>query len=255
MQTTDEHSVNAYQTPTSDVTESVASTDGGSLETALAGDYDFQIGEICSRAWELVRGAKLPVLGAVLVSYLLQLGSQWLVLSLGLMEAPEEAGSMSGIFISSLLLGLLTIPVTYPLTVGMMIYGVRRAAGQNPRFGEFFRYYPRLLILTGLALVNMVAIYLGAALLIIPGIYLSIAMIFAAPLLVDRDMGVFEALITSIKIVNHRWFGFFGLFLLVGLVVLLSVLPLMIGLIWSLPWALLVYGVIYHHVVGVNSVA
>ena len=52
---------------------------------------------------------------------------------------------------------------------------------------------------------NVLRAALGLLLLILPGLYLAIALSLALPLLVERELGVLDALTTSLKIVNAIW--------------------------------------------------
>jgi len=93
--------------------------------------------------------------------------------------------------------------------------------------------------------------YLGIFLLIIPGMYLAIAYCMTMFLIADRNLGAWQAMETSRQAVTKRWFKFFGLLLLVGLLVGASALPLGIPLIWTIPWAINVLGVVYRRTFGV----
>ena len=72
-------------------------------------------------------------------------------------------------------------------------------------------------------------------LLLIPGIYLSIAYRLAIPLVVERGLSPWQALEASRKAISQHWFKVFGLFFVLMLIMLLSMIPLGIGLIWTLP--------------------
>ena len=93
--------------------------------------------------------------------------------------------------------------------------------------------------------------YLGLVLLILPGIYLAMAYVMTMPLIGDRNLSAWQAMETSRKAVTKRWFQFFGLFFVVGLGICVSILPLGIGLVWTVPWAVNVMGVVYRRTFGV----
>jgi hypothetical protein len=76
----------------------------------------------------------------------------------------------------------------------------------------------------------------------------------AVPLVVDKGLSPWQALESS-KAITHKWFTVFGLFFGVGILVTLSMIPVLLGLIWTIPWAILCFGVLYHRVFGVSSVA
>src|SRR5687768_11057692 len=63
--------VNPYQPPASGGDVVPAAGADGSLEKALAGDYDFEISDVLKEAWELNNGFKGTFWGGALVAYLL----------------------------------------------------------------------------------------------------------------------------------------------------------------------------------------
>jgi uncharacterized membrane protein len=131
--------------------------------------------------------------------------------------------------------------------------GIRRAGGLpvgfDTTFGSFGRAVPALVA----GLLSTVLTYIGLILLVIPGVYLVISYCMTMPLIVDRNLSPWEALETSRKAVGKRWFQYFGLLFMVGLLVSLSAIPLGIGLIWTVPWALNVLGVVYRRTFGISQ--
>ena len=94
---------------------------------------------------------------------------------------------------------------------------------------------------------------IGFVLLIIPGIYLAVAYSMAIPLLVEKNMGIWEALETSRKTINKCWFRMFGLYVVVMVLIILALLPLGIGLIWAVPLVNVVMGVVYRNLFSVEQ--
>jgi uncharacterized membrane protein len=94
---------------------------------------------------------------------------------------------------------------------------------------------------------------LGFALLIIPGIYLSIGYMMTYPLIMDKDLSPWEAMEASRKAIHHHWFQIFGLFFVMGLIFIASALPLGIGLFWSIPMGVIMTGIIYRTIFGTEK--
>jgi uncharacterized membrane protein len=111
-------------------------------------------------------------------------------------------------------------------------------------------YYDRILPIFVLNILVVIVVMLGMVALILPGIYLAISYAFAIPLLVDKRMGIWEAMETSRKAITHCWFRYFGLMLLSGLVIFAGALALGIGLIWTMPMAMLMFASVYHEMFG-----
>jgi uncharacterized membrane protein len=78
-----------------------------------------------------------------------------------------------------------------------------------------------------------------------------VAYILAIPLVVERKLSPWQALETSRKAITQHWFKVFGLFLVLGVIVLVSAIPLGIGLVWTLPMAIIAIGVLYRTIFGV----
>ena len=73
----------------------------------------------------------------------------------------------------------------------------------------------------------------------------------AIPLVVERGLSPWQALEASRKAITQHWFKVFGLFFVLMLIMLLSMIPLGIGLIWTLPLLIVTMGVLYRTIFGV----
>jgi hypothetical protein len=241
---------NPYAPPNAPLEKPVEIDAGGSIEDAIAGRYDFTIGEVMGEAWDLLHGFKGAFWGAALVVFILPIIASIVMNAV----AARLYGAPLPFLLNQLVSGLLGALLT-PLTVGLWVIAVRRAAGLPNSFAMAFVGLGRIPVLVGAGLLTVFLTYLGFALLVIPGIYLSLAYGMALPLLAFRNMPVWTALEASRRTITHKWFQIFGLYLIVGLIVVLSALPLGIPLIWTTPWALLVGGVLYRKMFGVPAPA
>jgi uncharacterized membrane protein len=204
-------------------------------------EYDFNIIEIIKAGWAHMEGVKaqffiglaIYVVIAIIIQLLLGL-----VFPSGTTEEPN--------LLNQQIVGILSYPVLMPLMVGIMMMAIQHTRGESIDFKSIFNYYH----LTGKLALAGILIYImtvvGLLLLILPGIYLSIAYVFALPLIVDKNMGVWDAMEHSRKSVTKHWFKVFGLMLLLSIVLFLSAIPLGIGLIWTVPLMFItMYGLLY----------
>jgi len=85
---------NIYQSPDSDLTDhdNAAASIGGSLETALLGEYTISIKEVRDKAWNLTKGNKGVIWLAVLVSTVISFGASFALGLLGLSGGTTEMG-------------------------------------------------------------------------------------------------------------------------------------------------------------------
>ena len=220
---------NPYAAPVSNLQQPL-SDQAPSIEEALARGYDFSIGELLSEAWALVTGTKGIIIGGFLVFYVVLLAASFILGGIvGVFGALSE--SVVAVFVGEILISLLASALAYPFMAGINMVGIRRAAGQPINFNEIFNHFGRTVPLVITAVVMMLLIYLGMLLLLIPGIYLAVAYLLAIPLVVERGLSPWQALEASRKAISQHWFKVFGLFLLLGVIVILSAIPLGIGLI------------------------
>jgi hypothetical protein len=229
--------------------EGPAPVGNGSLEDAVAGRYDFTIGEVMSEAWGLVKGFKGSFWGAAFVIYgvLIAASLVWGGISFAVF------GKNQNPIFNAVVNGLISAFMT-PLLVGIIAMAVRRAAGLPVSFSMAFAHIGKAPVMIGAGLLTTLLTYVGVALLVIPGIYLGLAYGMTLPLLAFNNIGVWKAMETSRKTITRKWFRVFGLYFVVGLLVGLSALPLGIPLIWTFPWMILVMGVLYRKMFGIPAV-
>ena len=104
-----------------------------------------------------------------------------------------------------------------------------------------------------LSLVTSILIAIGLALLLIPGIYLAVAYLFAACLVIDRRLDFWSAMEMSRHAVNPLWFGFFTFLLLLLLINLAGALLLGLGLLATIPLSFCGLSVAYSDLFGFQS--
>jgi len=98
--------------------------------------------------------------------------------------------------------------ILIPTVTGGWVRGILAYArgGRRPDFEELWSFDDYLPIL-GMLLLGGVAISVGYALLIVPGVILSVWWLYALYFLLDRDLGVFEAFGASKDAVGRAGFG------------------------------------------------
>jgi uncharacterized membrane protein len=143
--------------------------------------------------------------------------------------------------------------VSTPLLMGNFIVSAKLLNRQTPEFRDFFtgfQYFVPLLLLT---LVAGLFIGIGTILLIIPGVYLAVAYLFASYLVIDRGLDFWPAMELSRRTVTPRWFGYFAFVLLVALLNLCGALLLGLGLLVTIPLTFCTITVVYADIFGLQS--
>ena len=221
-------------------------------ESAERGDYDFSIGSVLSESWERTSGLKgsFWAAGAIVFLVMIVIGGIFGGGSAVLVGNDDViAGGLS-----SILLQLVIMAVMYPFMAGIMMLGIERSVDLPLSYKSVFGYFAYTLPLLGVAVLMSILIVIGYLLLIIPGIYLSLAYMFAVPLVVEKNLGIWDAMETSRKAVTSHWFKLFFLFLIMSVILIISALPFGIGLIWTYPMMVAMMGVMYRDIFGVETV-
>ena len=202
---------------------------------SMSANTDWRIGEVLKAAGEKQVGFKLTFFIAVGLYILIGIPiavAQAVTVGIG----TGVASSLVDIFISILL---------YPLGLGFGLLGIRRALGKDTPASTLWEPYSQFIPLIVMFLLMCVLIVAGFFLLILPGIYLAVAYSFAPYLIVEKNMGVWEALETSRKAITAYWWRYLGLMLILLLLFIVGTVPILIGLIWALPIMFIAVGEVF----------
>lgn len=154
---------------------------------------------------------------------------------------------------TALIVQLAITAIIYPFLAGIVMMGVRRSVDLPISYNEVFAYFAYALPLVIAAVLMSLLMMLGFILLVIPGIYLAVAYIFTVPLIADKNLGAWEAMETSRSAVTRHWFKIFFTLVIMGLIFMVSLIPLGLGLIWAYPMMVSVMGVMYRETFGVSQ--
>jgi len=241
---------NPYMTPDASLDfESPSDHAGGTIEDAIAGNIEISMIATMGQAWREKKGFKTPCLLAFLL-YMVAATITSMIgypVIFGLMSTGADVNTAGVIGSLVQMIGSIAI---MPMFLGIHIMGMRHAEGKSISVGSIFSYFNRMPSVFLCYLFMTILVILGTVLLIIPGIYLMIAYMFAMPLVVEKNMSAWQALETSRKVLTRKWFPMLGLLILVGIVNMLAMLTLGIALIWTIPWSVLTMSMVYTKLFG-----
>ncbi len=200
--------------------------------------YDFSITGVLKEGFRRSDGVKLIFTGSIIIYAVIAIFAGALLEFIF-----PEGGSVLNSYVSSLLEMLFTLPIL----IGIMMLGVARAREEALNIPSIFEYFGMIMPIMLAYVAMTVLLSIGFLLLIIPGIYLAISYAFTYILIVDKGLGIWEAMELSRKTVTKQWFKFFGFYLLSVIMIIISAIPLGIGLIWTIPMTYIGYGLLYHH--------
>lgn len=239
-----------YKAPDAELTSGDESGTYGSLEKGIAGDYTLSIGDICSEAWRRTKGNKGTIWLAVLfyaiaaaaISFIASLVSGYTAFD------PQAAANAS--LVSQVIYQVLVAIAGAPLGAGIIMVGIKIARDESASATEVFAHFDKIVPLAAGMIMVYFLITIGFLLLVLPGIYLAVAYTLALPLIVDKNLGPWQALETSRQAITKHWFGFFGFLIVCLLLYIAGAIPLMIGLIWVIPLVSIAIGIAYRNIFG-----
>ena len=204
-------------------------------------DYDFDIIEMVKAGWERINGVKTQFIAGFAIYIAAAIVVQ-LILGLVFPQGTQEMPNL----LNQQIVGILSYPVLMPIMAGIIMMAIQQYRGETVDFKSVFNYFH----ITGKLALAGVIIYvftvIGIMLLVLPGIYVSVAYAFTIPLIVDKNMDVWEAMELSRKTVTKHWFKVAGLMGLLSIIVFISAIPLGIGLVWTIPLMFVtLYGLAY----------
>ena len=223
----------------SDLPQSVS---GNRIDQTLAGESRLEIGEVISEAWQLTSGVKLLLFGGIVFVLASMIIVSVLATVFGL-DYLQGGGSQITQLIATILL--------YPFLTGVLMIGLKHSVGMPVSANEFLAHYGSILTIAAVGVLQSLAIGVGMVLLILPGLYLSVALSLAIPLHVEKQLGIIDSLVTSLKLINKHFLTVLLLLILAAVVLMASIVTI-IGLIWSIPWMIMVFSIIYRQLAGIE---
>lgn len=223
--------------------------------------YLLPIWDTITHAWHKVHGSKKTMWGAIVVILLIGMG-------LGIIAAIVEyfipiIGPVVQVIISI---------VNFLLILGLMYIGIRRASDLPISYKMIFHAFNSpitlnaigLYILQGLIFIIPILMMFSATLLyastmpfattlsillylvgLIATIYLAFRLYVAMAFVLDQNAGPIDAIKHSFKVTRGNVLRLFGLVIIEIIIFFISALPLLIGVIWTLPFIYILYGLTY----------
>lgn len=209
------------------------------------------IGQILEDAWLKVKGVKKTFFAAALVATLI-------ILSLVYLEDHTETLLSSGLYLT---LTIASSLINFLLIAGVTHLGIRRAFDDPISYRSLLQVFkPKMAVnILGLYLLKLVINFIlafmalsflfGAVSLIIGMcivVFIQIRLILALAFVLDKGVTPWQALKLSFEATRyHFWRLFFLSVIQILLLGLLSFLTFGISFIWTIPYTMITYGMVY----------
>ncbi len=243
--------------------------ENGKISRLLEDGYDFKFGDYISKAWKLLTANAGTFIVFVLITGVVSIVAQIIpiigplassivltpALSAGYWylarEADQEGHTELGTgFRGFSELGRI-IPVVLLKTVVLLVAAIPFIAVVGA--AGIYSWYQDAQINPTMAYQSFPVIGLIGFLLLLIPFYFMVSYLFALPLVLFKNMGAWEAMEASRKIVNKKWFAFLGLLFVAGFIAGLGVLLLVIGLLFTVSMSSLSMYAAYEDIVGFDN--
>lgn len=238
----------------------------GNFSRALRGEEPFVIGAVLQRAWEITVRS-LPVMLPLMIAYIviaMVLNSLFLPVPEGMtmfevMLDPELQGDNDWI-------GVVTQIILAPLWGGLTLLGILNANDDKLTFSAAFSVLQRSFqvmavtffritlpaVITFLAFMSIGQFSPSAAgaIGLITLVIINITFMLAIPLVVHRQTSVFKSIMGSVLVLRRYFWRVLGLIIIMTIIVIISALPLFIGLLFTVPMMFNLTGVVYISLLG-----
>jgi len=208
----------------------------------------FSLSEVISEAWAKTKGAKGAIWAGTAVMY----GVILVIVGGGTLLLPPLGGGQANAtgMVGNVLFQVVIDVLSVLFAAGLLFMGMRQAAGKSISWQMIFNGFSGAAQIILAALLQFILVSLGFLLLVLPGIYLVVGYALTIPLIIDKGLSPWQAMEMSRKAIHKIWWKMAGLFVVVGLILLVSLLALGIGLIWTWPMFIVLAGVVYRHIFG-----
>ncbi|MGO1298512.1 MAG: hypothetical protein ACTMIA_14565 [Vibrio sp.] len=232
---------------------------GGSIDTALSGQYQLSITQVFKEAWDCTIKHFLSFSPAIILLAILQLAIFFVALHFQVANVTEifvnfaKNGKLPDGFMRSLYIANFSYEViSAPFYAGVSLMAMSHAVGLSTttkQIGSGLQYTISLIIVTLASLILQ-----GVANLLVPviSLYLSLAFTNAGLLVCEKRIRPFNALWLSLRAANRK---LLQLAVIYGVIMGLFLAALMfygIGLVLVLPFFFHVKGIIYRNMFGVR---
>jgi len=231
---------------------------GGDLKKSLTEGYTLDLKLLFKDAFAITRKNYLPLISACLVTISIVI----ILYTLGfdaLSELSDNEQTIINFLVSSFIIT--------PLTTGLQMMGIHHAIGLKSRATDLFNCFNMIFKLALASMIINVVLYISSVLLnqlfggigmqlsIVVMIYFNVAFCMVCPLIAEKKFSPQLAIRLSFKLINKNLRQFTVLFLLLGLLAFIAVLPSGLGLFLFIPFYFNLLGIVYRQMCGVGVVA
>lgn len=231
---------------------------GGDLKKSLTEGYTLDFKQLFKDAFAITRSNYLPLITACLVTIVI-VAMLYMFSFNQLSDLSETNQTLVNFIFSSF--------IVTPLVTGLQMMGIHHSIGLKSRVTDLFNFFNMILKLALASMIINIIVYatsvllsetlgeIGLQLSIIVMLYFNMAFCMVYPLIVEKKFPAQVAIKLSFKLVNKNLLQFTLLFILLGLIAFIALLPSGLGMLLFIPFYFNLMGIVYRQMCGVGIVA
>lgn len=239
-------------------------TIGGSMDSALNGQYRLSSVDVLKNAAILTTKNLLTFLPAVFLLFAVQIFIVWFSLKLQIGEPMLLFQALAGelpftdsLFDATQIANLTAEVLSVPLYAAVYLLAISNSVGLKVtgNIGHILmKGFQYTVPLTITIMLMSVVQFIGSFIFFLLGFYVSLIFSFAIPLVCEKRLVPFKAMQCSAQAVNRKIFPIIQIYLVVFICFLASAMTMGIALIWVIPFFFHIKAVLYRDIFGVQVV-
>lgn len=232
---------------------------GGSVEKALAGDFELKSVDVIREAWQMTMRHFISFSPAVIiliaiqvvifiVALKLQVGDVSAILTM--FQDPEtlDPSIFQAIFVANFSYEV----VGAPIYAGLALMAMSHAAGLRTHTRHITKGLPFMVPVILVTMLNLVFQAIAGTIFPLLSLYLSIAFSNAVLLVCEKRMTPIKALFISLRAVNKRIFAVATIYLVAMLIFIAGMMLYGLGLLIAVPFFFHAKAIIYRNMFGIR---
>lgn len=233
---------------------------GGSVDTALSGQYQLSPVKIIGEAWRLTLKNFFSFTPSILILLLIIGVFFYIALTLQLGDVANiisiiQSGDSDQIL--PVMQAFIIANISYevicaPIYAGICLMGMSHAVGIKTKPSQILRGLQFTLPIISMTILSMVIQGITGMVLSLLSLYVSIVLSQANLLICEKRMSVIQSIIMSFKAINKKLFPVVAIYFFIISLLIASIVFSGIGLILTLPWFFHIKGILYRDMFGVR---
>ncbi len=238
---------------------------GGTIETALSGQYELRASDVLKEAWQHTIRHFLSFSPAIILLAVVQFTIFYIALKLQLgdlgalfeafsgSEVLTESPTFGANIVQAIVVGNFSYEVvSAPIYAGVCLMAMSHAAGLKTQLRHVGKGLQFTVPVIGVTLIGLVVQIIAGMILPFLSLYFSLAFSNSILLICEKNVPPVQALFLSLRAANKKLLTLVSVYLVIFVMFIVAAMFYGIGLIFVLPFFFHAKGIIYRNMFGIR---